>query len=93
MGDDVYVADDGLEEECVDPDIIGAIEITPAGSSQLLTAHQEAPVASVVVPTAGHDGPLTQSLSDPTRVDDVSGEDVYIAADGLEEDCLFFWAE
>ena len=88
VGDDVYVADDGLEEECLDPDIIGTIEITPAVSSQLPTAHQEAPVASVVVPTPSRDGPLTRSLSDPTRGGDVSRVDVYIAADGLEEDCL-----
>ena len=88
VGDDVYVADDGLEEECLDPDVIGAIEITPAVSSHLPTAHQEALVASVVVPTPSRDGPLTRSLTDPTRGDDVLGEDVYIAADGLEEDCL-----
>ena len=72
----------------MDPDVIGAIEITPAVSSQLPTTHQEAPVASVDVPTPRRDGTLTRSLSDPTRGDDVSGEDVYIAADGLEEDCL-----
>ena len=72
----------------MDLDVIGTIGITPAVSSQLPTAHQEAPVASVVVPTPSRDGPPTRSPSDPTRGDDVSGEDVYIAADGLEEDCL-----
>ena len=38
MGDDVYIADDGLEEDCLDPEVIGYIQITNATPPHFPTA-------------------------------------------------------
>ena len=51
LGDDIYVADDGLEEEYVDPDVIGYIKITSAASSHSPTAPHGSTVVSIAVPS------------------------------------------
>ena len=55
LGDDIYVADDGLEEECLDSDVIGYIKITSAASFHSPTAPHGSTVVSIVVssPSSG----------------------------------------
>ena len=39
LSDDVYIADDGLEEDCLDPEVIGYIQITSAASPHPPSPH------------------------------------------------------
>ena len=51
LRDDIYVADDGLEEECLDPDVIGYIKITSAASSHSPMAPHRSTIVSIAVPS------------------------------------------
>ena len=55
LGDDVCVADDGLEEDCLDSDVIGYIQITSAAPSHSPTAPHGSMVVSIAVasPSSG----------------------------------------
>ena len=64
LGDDVYVADDGLEEDCLDPDVIGYIKITSAASSHSPTAPQGSTVVSIAVPSPSSGTPVSQPSPD-----------------------------
>ena len=60
LGDDIYVADDGLEEECLDPDVIGYIKITSAASSHSPTAPHGSTVVSIAVPSPSSGTPVSR---------------------------------
>ena len=64
LGDDIYVADDGLEEECLDPDVIGYIKITSAASSHSPTAPHRSTVVSIAVPSPSSGTPVSRPPPD-----------------------------
>ena len=64
LGDDIYVVDDGLEDECLDPDVIGYIKITSAASSHSPTAPHGSTVVSIAVPSPSSGTPLSRPPSD-----------------------------
>ena len=64
LGDDIYVADDGLEEECLDPDVIGYIKITSVASSHSPTAPHGSTVVSIAVPSPSSGTPVSRPPPD-----------------------------
>ena len=64
LGDDIYIADDGLEEECLDPDVIGYIKITSAASSHSSTAPHRSTVVSIAMPSPNSGTPVSRPPPD-----------------------------
>ena len=60
LGDDIYVADDGLEEECLDLDVISYIKITSAASSHCPTAPHGSTVVTIAVPSPSSGTPVSR---------------------------------
>ena len=40
LDDDIYIADDGLEEDCLDPNVIGYIQITNEVFYRVIKTHK-----------------------------------------------------
>ena len=64
VGDDVYVADNGLKEDCLDSDVIGYIEITSAAPSHSPTAPHGSPVVSIAVSSPSNGLPASRPSPD-----------------------------
>ena len=62
MGDDIYIADDGLEEDCLDPKVIGYIQITSAAPPHFLVTPRGSTLVGIAVPRLNSSTPGLRPL-------------------------------
>ena len=62
LEDDVYITNDGLEEDCLDLDVIGYIQITSTAPPHFPIAPRGSTIVGIVVPSRSSNTPGSRPI-------------------------------